>query len=388
MYYGSTTQYLTSTGTNLYRKAPKLTTNSSIMTIVRAERDSVHQSPHQPTTLPQSDVLHTVNDMEQSGSLQPNTLHCMYPPTSATPNSDLELTPQSSTGSIDTGNSSAQDLVHSIVDSNDHSSVTMDTQTTGITHTIDSSFMPPPICLPSGETSQEREAITQKTVCDVQLSTDKSIEVLLNISSRVDNLVRLVESMSARVDLVETQMKLIDSHSKSSTAQHGTCKEDLMSAHSRANADTPRIPGHTQHEECNDSEQSTLPHTQCCTLHQTDSYTIHRHTHSPTPHSTPTNTMTNHMLSSTSIATSKDPHHHQPPSLTHSSREYSPYPTHNTPSTPVSSTCTYSYLIIYDPRKRPAISLTVFVLEQRRPETSYVMQTLVFIIKHSRPLCV
>lgn len=184
----------------------KTSVDSTSVTVVKSNgRDSC--ATHPPTHEVQSSVTHSLR--EKSVALKPTVLYDMYsPPLSphqqATPSSDLELTPHPSPPISPRAYTPARVEAHAMHDS------TLGTKATSLqaTNPID---LTTHTCADSDATTEspnELPRVGQEMVQNEQI-LDGSVALLVNISSRIDDLVKKVELISARVDLVETQMKSV-----------------------------------------------------------------------------------------------------------------------------------------------------------------------------------
>ncbi|XP_064405040.1 uncharacterized protein LOC135350232 isoform X2 [Halichondria panicea] len=278
----------------------KSSVNSSIVTIVRAES----QLTTPPAYEAPFDVPHPPRD-----PLQPIALHTMYGGSvsthQATPSSDLEMTPPPSPQVSLCTHTPERATVNSC----NANSVVMDTQATHVTSPRTTTLYTTTTNHADGtaltrEYPHQQFGTNQEVTNDVEQTSNDSIAMLLTISSRIDDIVRTVESMSARVDLVETQMKMIES------SQNSTAVSDRSTVTSNraqniipqsSNIDTPHIPQYKQ------SVQFPTDLTHCNTHHTP--HTSH-FTHSPPNLSPPYSPATHH---DHSLRTSQ-PYRSTPPS--------------------------------------------------------------------------
>ncbi len=265
----------------------KSSLNSSIVTVVRAELTTP------PTYEAQFEVPHCPHD-----TLQPIALHTMYdgPPVSthqATPSSDLEMTPPPSP-QVSLCTHTPERAKMNFFNAN---SVVMDTQATHVTSprttalyaTIPNHTGGAALTRESPRTTAlyatipnhtdgaaltrvsprttalyatipnhtDNAALTREspqkqfeTTKDVEQNSNDSIAMLLTISSRIDDIVKTVESMSARVDLVETQLKMVESSHNSTAVSSDqstvTNNRAQIIIPESSNIDTPHIPQYKQ----------------------------------------------------------------------------------------------------------------------------------------------
>lgn len=187
-------------------------------------------SPDPPTSADLSGVPY--NATKESGMLEPTTHHYRYTspasPHVRGPSSDLELTPHPSPQHSQVSNTVALPTKHlknvNLTTPKNTVHISTNTTTPVETHTNTSPLPPthtstPSPCSSIGSSSAESESEAENlaednpmvVVHDEREREGEQMSALLNISSRIDGLVRMVESMSARVDLVETHVKMVES---------------------------------------------------------------------------------------------------------------------------------------------------------------------------------
>ncbi len=296
------------------------------MTIVKTEGRDSHTV--RPCEL-QSGIALPVSVLRESGYLKPTVLCDMYsPPLSphrATPSSDLELTPHPSPPITPRAHASVR--VETNAHATDHDSILV-TNTTSLQATSPIDLTAPKYEESYGFTTTESphklQSVHQEPVQNEQIS-DGSIALLVNISSRIDDLVKMVESVSVRVDLVETQMKTL--HDVAAAQDHSISTDTRRvqkSVTSSSTIDTPHI---LQCKQSAHSHELVIDHT---------------HTHTPlthTPHYTHTSTFPSPPVSTPNVSASPNVFHSK--QTAHSSfRTSQALSLHSTaPSTPVCRTC-------------------------------------------------
>ena len=257
-------------------------------------------SPDPPTSTDLSGMPY--NAAEESGMLEPTTHRYRYTsPTSSPvrgPSSDLELTPHptpqhsqvSNTLTLPTKNLKNANLSTPVNTS--HISATPVQ-----THTNMSPLPPPHTSTPSpcssvGSSSTESESETENlaednpvvVVRDERGAEGEQMSVLLNISSRIDGLVRMVESMSARVDLVETHVKMVESMRTSTlTSQDQSTSTEFRdtSAHMSSGRDkstSHSSPLHTRPPDSHHHTTRSPHHTSLTTTKSSSSSSKFTHT--------------------------------------------------------------------------------------------------------------
>ena len=331
--------------------------DSTIITIVKSEGTN-SRATQSFTSEVLSDNSHRFSVSGESSTFKPTALYDMYSPLlsphQATPSSDLELTPRPSPPTTP--------QVHTSVgmETNAHTSddSTLVTNTTSVqaTNLID---MATPKYLDDASLTTESSPnksirVDQETVVENKEISNGSVALLVNISSRINDLLKMVESVSARVDLVETQMKTL--HDVTS-AQDRIANTDTThvqkSVTNSSNVDTPHI---LQCKQSAHSQQLIMDHTHA---HTQLTYTPHRAYISSSPVST------YDVTASPSVSHTKQTTHSQPLSV-HST----------TPSTPVSNIVLSECYLYFFFRKRHIDLLPAYDPELKRLETFFTMQTL------------